>query len=159
MWRHGAAIFKEKPRVIFTPVWSNPNQAQLAAKFAVLEGLDLLRANPKRSTDEIVGGHVFTSGMAAVSTALLARVKQGETIIAQKALYGATFTFLNDLAPKFGIQVEWVDEWISNTEAAFKRAPKATAVYAESRPTRPWAVDLKALAELQTPAWGMAVCG
>lgn len=146
----GAAIFKgETPGYIYTRM-SNPNQAQLAAKFAVLEGLDLLRANPKRSTDEIVGGHVFTSGMAAVSTALLARVKQGETIIAQKALYGATFTFLNDLAPKFGIQVEWVDELdIEHWEAAFKRAPKATAVYAES-PANPTMglVDLKALAEL-----------
>ena len=70
----GASLFKgEQPGYIYTRL-GNPNLDQLAEKIAVLEGLDLLRANPGKPFDEVVDGLVFSSGMAAVTSAILARV-------------------------------------------------------------------------------------
>jgi len=146
----GASIFKgETPGYIYTRL-NNPNQAQLATKYAVLEGLDLLRARPDQPTEEVVDGLLFGSGMAAISSAILARVKRGQTVIAQKALYSATFNLLNDIAPDYGIQVVWLTELSPERwEEAFAAHPEATLAYAES-PANPTMslVDLKAVAEI-----------
>ena len=53
-----AAIFEhEAPGYVYTRL-NNPNQQQLAEKIAVLEGLDLLRAQPTRKPEEVVAGLV-----------------------------------------------------------------------------------------------------
>ncbi|HEX9017932.1 MAG TPA: PLP-dependent transferase, partial [Anaerolineaceae bacterium] len=106
----GAARFKgEAPGYIYTRL-NNPNLEQLALKISVLEGLDLLRADPGRPVEEVVGGLVFASGMAAVTAGILARVKGGQTIIAQENIYSNTYTFLNDIASQYGIQVVWLKD-------------------------------------------------
>lgn len=129
----GAARFKgEEPGYIYTRL-NNPNLEQLALKIAVLEGLDLLRAQTDRPVEEICGGLVFASGMAAITAAILARVKGGQTIIAQENIYSATFNFLRDLAPQYDIQVVWIkDPTPGNWEAAFGEHPEAVLAYAET---------------------------
>jgi len=95
----GAAIFSgEQEGYVYTR-WDNPNQLQTARKIAVLEGLDLLKAEPERDYLEIVDGRVFSSGMAAVTAAVLALVKAGDTIITQDALYSATYNFFANTLP------------------------------------------------------------
>ena len=156
----GAALFKgEAEGYIYTRM-SNPNQTQLAEKHAILEGLDLIRQQPDKPVDEIVAGMVFTSGMAAVTSAILARVKTGDTIIAQKSLYGATFNLLNDLAPRYGINVVFLGDNISLPawEKALKEHPETSMLYCET-PANPTMalVDLQGVAELahKTGAWVM----
>lgn len=145
----GAAIFKgEDPGYTYTR-FKNPNQVQIAEKYAVLEGLDLLRAQPERPPEEVVAGQVFTTGMSAITSAILARVKAGQTIIAQEMIYGATFTFLHDIAPCYGINVVWLHQLApQDWEDAFQAHPDAVLAYAES-PANPTMaiVDLAALAE------------
>jgi methionine-gamma-lyase len=146
----GAARFRgEEPGYIYTRL-NNPNMDQLAKKIAVLEGLDLLRDVPGRPVEEVVAGLVFSSGMAAVTSAVLAKVKAGQTIIAQENIYSATYSFLHDLAPQYGIQVVWLpehttDQWLS----AFEAHPEAMLAYAET-PANPnlSIVDLAAIAEI-----------
>lgn len=145
----GASIFKGGPGYVYTRM-NNPNQEQLAMKYAVLEGVDLLRANPDKAVEEVVGGYVFASGMAAVSAAVLGRVRGGQTIIAQEALYGATYTFLHDVAPRYGINVVWLSTIkVADWEAAFAANPTAVLAYAET-PANPTMaiVDLAAVAEI-----------
>jgi methionine-gamma-lyase len=156
----GGAIFKgEAEGYIYTRL-DNPNHTTLAAKIAALEGLDLLRKQPARPVKEVVEGQVFASGMAAITAAILAHVKGGQTIIAQGDIYSATFNFLHDVAPNYGIQVVWVQDYsnIANWDAALQAHPEAELVYAES-PVNPSMrlVDLTALAELthRTNAWLM----
>ena len=155
----GAARFKgEDPGYIYTRL-NNPNLEQLALKIAVLEGLDLLRAQPEKPVEEIVGGLVFASGMAAITAAILARVKGGQTIIAQENIYSATFTFLHDLAPQYGIQVVWLDDASPERwEEAFRTHPEAVLAYAET-PANPnlSLVDLSAVADIvhRAGAWLM----
>jgi len=100
----GAAIFKgENPGLNYTR-WNNPNQQQLADKLAVLEGLDLLRAQPERALEEVAAGMTFASGMAAISAVLLSKVHKGQVVIAQKAIYSATHELFEKLAPNWGIE-------------------------------------------------------
>lgn len=155
----GAARFKgEAPGYIYTRL-NNPNLEQLALKISVLEGLDLLRADPGRPVEEVVGGLVFASGMAAVTAGILARVKGGQTIIAQENIYSNTYTFLNDIASQYGIQVVWLkDPAPQQWEAAFRAHPQAVLAYAET-PANPnlSVVDLAAVAEIahRAGAWLM----
>lgn len=128
----------------------NPNAHQLASKIAMLEGLDLLQAQPGTSPEEVVGGIAFGSGMAAISAAVLGRVQTGDTIVAQHALYGDTFNFLNDLATKLGMRLAWVMEpSTAGWQAALQANPHPALVYVET-PVNPTlqVVDLAAVAEL-----------
>lgn len=155
----GANLFKgEEEGYIYTRL-NNPNLEQLAAKVAVLEGIDLLRAQPERDVKEVVGGYSFASGMAAVTAAILARVQGGQTIISQERIYSATFNFLHDVLPQYGIQTIWLKDATPEAwEAAFKANPTAVLAFAET-PANPTLslVDLAAVAESahQCGAWLM----
>jgi methionine-gamma-lyase len=146
----GAAIFRgEEPGYTYTRT-SNPNITQLEAKIALLESLDLLKGKTIEEAGQVAQARVFASGMAAVSSAILASVQAGQTFIAQRSLYGNTFSFLDEIAPRCGITVAYVDEnsregWSS----ALHAHPDAALLYAEtpSNPTMEL-FDLQMLADL-----------
>jgi methionine-gamma-lyase len=146
----GAARFKgEEDGYIYTR-FSNPNSDILAAKIAALESIDLLRANPELPMEKVASGMLFSSGMAAITSAILARVKGGQKIITHKSLYGATYTFLNEMAPKYGIEVVWTKGvTLNDWEDAFNSAPDAVLVYVET-PANPTmtVIDLEGIARL-----------
>jgi methionine-gamma-lyase len=155
----GAALFKGEEEGHIYSRLSNPNTQQVAQKIAVLEGLDLLRANPNAPVEEIIAGQLFSSGMAAVTCSILARVKPGEMILAQEALYSNTYTFLRDFGTRWGIQVIWIsDPTPAAWQDAFKRFPQAVMAYVET-PSNPTLslVDLQAVIDLahQNQAWVM----
>lgn len=156
----GAGIVaRTQPGYYYTRL-GNPNLEQLAHKIAVLEGLDLIRLHPDSDPSHLIAGQVFASGMAAITAVLLSCLKAGDTIIAQEAVYAATFTFLKEIAQSLGIRVGWVrDTSQSGWEAAFTEHHGARLVYVET-PANPTmaVVDLKMVAELahQHGAW-MAV--
>lgn len=129
----GAAIAGgEAPGYYYTRL-NNPNHQQLARKLAALEAWDLLRQNPQSDPDEVAGGLVFSSGMAAVTAAILACVGAGETVLTQAALYDGTYLFLQNLAPKYGIRVVWVSEnTLQGWAAAFDEHPDAKLAYIET---------------------------
>ena len=146
----GAAIAAgEKPGYYYTRL-NNPNHQQLADRLAALEAWDLMKQNQDAMPDELVGGLVFASGMAAVTAAILAAVRSGETVLTQAALYDGTYLFFKQLAPRYGIKVVWIDE---NTpagwEAAFKKHPEAKLAYIET-PVNPTLrlTDIKAVVRL-----------
>ena len=129
----GAAIASgAKPGYYYTRL-NNPNFNQLAKKLAGLEAWDLLRQHPETDPEEIAGGLVFASGMAAVTGAILACAGAGDTVLTQAALYDGTFLFLKNLAPRYGIKVVWVrDNSLEGWAEAFKANPKAKLAYIES---------------------------
>ncbi len=88
--------------------------------------------------------------MGAITSALLATLKQGDTVIAQEAIYGATFKFLKEYAPRYGIHTVWLhDLGPAEWEKAFAENPSAVLAYAET-PANPmmYLVDLQAVAEI-----------
>jgi cystathionine beta-lyase/cystathionine gamma-synthase len=59
-------------------------------------------------------GRVFSSGMAAISTAMLALLKEGDEIVALDELYGSSIAILRDYLPHWGVNVKWVPAGQSN---------------------------------------------
>lgn len=51
----------------------------------------------------------FASGMGAISGVLIALLRPGDHVLAQRCLYGGTFSVLSDLAARFGVDVEFVE--------------------------------------------------
>ncbi len=93
---------------------------------------------------------MFASGMAAVTAAILACVSTGETVLAQAALYDGTYLFLNNLAPRYGIQVIWVtDNTPEGWAQAFDEHPDTRLAYIET-PVNPTLqlTDIQAVTEL-----------
>jgi cystathionine beta-lyase/cystathionine gamma-synthase len=78
---------------------------------------------------------LFSSGMAAITTAILSVTKPGDEIISTPALYGGTYRWFRDELPSLGITVKYVHP--DHLDQIEKLAtPKTTIVYLET-PTNP----------------------
>ncbi len=113
--------------------YENPTTAALEATVANLEGA--------------AEGLATASGMGAIATVLLSLAGAGDHVVAQRDLYGGTYSLLAHTAPRFGIEVSFVDAGDPDAVRAALR-PTTRAVYAETvaNPTLTVA-DLPALAE------------
>lgn len=91
---------------------------------------------------------LFSSGMAAITTSILALVKTGDHIVAQRDIYGGVTKFLSQWLPKMGVETTFVD---TNDLEQHERAirPNTRIVHVES-PTNPMVrvVDLEKIAAL-----------
>lgn len=74
---------------------NTPDQRRVAGLLASLEGAE--------------DGLVTASGMAAISSALLAVLSGGDHLLAQAHLYGGTRDLLTDALPSLGVEVTLVD--------------------------------------------------
>ncbi|MEY8020163.1 PLP-dependent aspartate aminotransferase family protein [Muriicola sp. SD30] len=114
--------------------FNTPNQVALSKKIAALE-----------HAEEAM---IFGSGMAAISTAILAFLKAGDHIILQRMLYGGTYHLITEQFEKFGIDYSFID---GSDPAAFEQAitPATRVVYIET-PSNPLLTitDIKAFAEI-----------
>jgi cystathionine beta-lyase/cystathionine gamma-synthase len=87
---------------------------------------------------------LFSSGMAAITTAILAFTRPGDEIISTGALYGGTYRWFRDELPQSGIGVRFVHaDHLDQIDKLV--SPKTTFVYLES-PTNP-TLDLVDIAE------------
>jgi len=75
--------------------FNTPNQEMLCKKIAALEG-----------TERAL---IFGSGMAAVSTALMAFLRHGDHVVLQKTLYGGTYNLVVEEFHKWGIAYTFTD--------------------------------------------------
>ncbi len=126
----------------------SPNSDAFAAAVAALEG--------QRCGGE-VHGQGFASGMAAISTALLALTRSGAHVVASRSLYGNTYKLLDSLLRRFGVDVDFVDI----TDAAAVRAAiraETVLVYTETLSNPSMLVsDLPALAAVAHEAGALLV--
>ncbi len=77
----------------------------------------------------------FASGMAATTAAIMSLVGQGGHVVAQSALYAGVNGFLRNIAPRFGIAVDFFDQGDLDAFAAVLR-PETRLVVLES-PSNP----------------------
>jgi cystathionine beta-lyase/cystathionine gamma-synthase len=97
-------------------------------------------------------GHAFASGMAAITTAMLALVSAGDRVVVSRDTYGGTYRFFSKILERFGVLFDYVDT--SDLDAVRKAIRPATRmIYAET-PTNPTMeiADLAALAEIAREA-------
>lgn len=96
---------------------NTPNHVALHKKLAALENAEAA----------VVAG----SGMAAISTALLALLSSGDHFLAQDCLYGGTHDLITKDLPAFGITVDFID---GNDPASWEKKlrPNTKAIYVET---------------------------
>lgn len=84
--------------------------------------------------DEGEDAQVFSSGMAAITMAIISQVKAGDHIIASNVLYGGTYQFLKVELDKFNVEVTFIDVVNDDVEKYFKRNTKLVYVETISNP-------------------------
>src|SRR5499427_1460599 len=114
--------------------WGNPTITLAEETVAALEGTESAR--------------VFASGMGAITTTILALLKSGDHIVAQRDIYGGVTKFLSEWLPKLGIETTFVDTNEYEQYASAIR-PNTRLLHVES-PTNPTVrvVDLEKIAAL-----------
>jgi methionine-gamma-lyase len=100
--------------------YGNPTLAVAEEKIAALEGAE--------------AAVVTASGMAAISSALLAVLKAGDEVIATRQLYGGSYRLMRDILPRLGIRVHHVENDLAGIENLVNKNTRA--LYTES-PTNP----------------------
>lgn len=90
---------------------------------------------------------VTSSGMAAITSALLSQLKAGDELIATRQLYGGAYRFLRDFLPRFGVKVSFVDASLAGAEQLVTQNTRALYVESPTNPTLQL-VDLKKAAAL-----------
>ncbi len=112
---------KGDPSVYVYTRYHNPTVHDVETKLSLVEGSE--------------SAALFSSGMAAITTAIMAVTKAGDEIISTPALYGGTYRFFRDELPKQQVGVHFVEP--ANLSAIPRLAsPKTTIVYFET-PTNP----------------------
>ena len=114
--------------------FNTPNQVGLAKKMAALEhGEDAL---------------IFGSGMAAVSTSLMAFLKAGDHVVFQDSLYGGTSNLATEEFEKFGIEFSFAKD--AKAESLRSEIRSNTKVIYIETPSNPLLkiTDLEAVAKL-----------
>lgn len=77
---------------------------------------------------------VFSSGMAAITTALLSVLSAGDEFLTTGYLYGGTYRLFRDIFPRLGIKVTYVSPDLREVERL--ASPRTRVLYVES-PTNP----------------------
>lgn len=156
----GAADLEKKNGPMATPIYQT-------STFEVADNDEQLRAtdtdhfytrygNPTNTVAEKTiaeiegteGALTFASGMGAITTTIMALLKSGDHVVAQRDIYGGASKFLTQWLPKMGIETTFVDTTQYKQHARAIR-PNTKLLYLES-PTNPTlrVVDFKKLAAL-----------
>jgi cystathionine beta-lyase/cystathionine gamma-synthase len=106
---------------MFYTRYGNPTHTAVENAIAELEGVD--------------AALLFASGMNAISTSILALVKSGDHIVAQRDIYGGVTKFLSTWLPKLGIETTFVDTTDYDQHVRAIR-PNTKLLYLET-PTNP----------------------
>jgi methionine-gamma-lyase len=143
----GMRRFKGEEQGYIYSRWGNPTFTEAEQKIAALESFGLTNAD---GSPLEVKGILHSSGMAAISTMLLATLKAGDKILSHYSLYGGTEEITQNILPGFGIERVIVDlRDLSIAEAAIKADPKIKLLYIET-PANPTiqCVDIEELTRL-----------
>lgn len=139
--QQGIDIFSGKKEGHLYSRYGNPTIETVADKIAKLEtfGLDLEAKC-----------FLFSSGMAAISSLLMASVQSGDQVLTQNNLYGGTTYFFNEILKPLGVETCFADfSNLENVEVLLQKNKKVKMIYLES-PANPTlaCVDLEKVAAL-----------
>jgi O-succinylhomoserine sulfhydrylase len=118
----------------------NPTVQMLEERIALMEGAEACRAQ--------------ATGMAAMTTALLCQLQQGDHVVAAKAAFGSCRWLTDNLLPKFGIETTTID---SRDNDAWERAIRPnTKVFFFETPANP-TMDIVDMAHVCAVAKGHGI--
>jgi len=114
--------------------YGNPTIRAVEEKIAALEGSE--------------GCLAFSSGMAAVSSAVLAFLENGDRIVSLRGIYGGTHELFTEFLPRFGVEVAFTKG--SDTPSIREELKKGCSLIFLETPSNPLleVVDLAEVADL-----------
>ncbi len=114
--------------------YSNPTISMFEQRMIELEGAEAARS--------------AATGMAAVTTAILAPLKAGDHVVASKALFGSCLYVVQDLLPRYGIETTLVDGLdLDQWRRALKKNTKTFFLESPTNPTLD-VLDIPSIAEI-----------
>ncbi len=132
IYTSSAYDYINKDETFYPRYFNTPNQDAIGQKIAALEHAE--------------AGLVFSSGMGAISTSILAFAGSGDNVVMLDALYGGTHHFATEWFSHFGIDCTFVKT--SAEDIINGVGPKTRVIVIES-PTNPLlaVVDIKRIAD------------
>lgn len=123
--------------------FANPTVTALERRLADLEGAEACVAT--------------STGMGAVSSALLSHVKAGERVVASRAIFGSCYWIVANLLPRYGVETVFVDG--SDLDAWAQALSQPTAAVLLESPSNPMldVLDIRAIATLAHKAGALVV--
>ncbi|TNF22424.1 MAG: O-succinylhomoserine sulfhydrylase [Rhodobacteraceae bacterium] len=129
-----ARFLKAGPDEFIYARYGNPTVAMFEERIAMLEGAE--------------DAFACASGMAAVQGALMALVKAGDHVVASRALFGSCLFILENILPKFGVEVTLVDGAnLEQWRAAVRSDTRLVFFESMSNPTLE-VIDIEAVSEI-----------
>lgn len=114
--------------------YGNPTVAMFEDRIAALEGAE--------------DAFATASGMAAVNAALVSSLKAGDHVVAARALFGSCLYILEEILPRFGVEVTLVDGTdLAQWETAVRPDTKLVFFETVSNPTLE-VIDLRSVADI-----------
>ncbi|MEM0987118.1 MAG: O-succinylhomoserine sulfhydrylase [Pseudomonadota bacterium] len=137
-----ARMSGDEPGFVYSR-YANPTVRMLEERLALLEGAETCR--------------ITSSGMGAISSAMMAPCRQGDRVVAASALFGSCRWIVGTLMPRYGIETEFVpgddlDAWAR----ALSKPAKLVLIESPANPLLD-GVDMSAVAEMTHAAGGLLV--
>ena len=128
------AIFLGKKKGFQYSRYANPTVEMFERRLALLDGSEACFAT--------------ASGMAAVFGSMMCQLKAGDHVVSASALFGSCRYILNDILPKFGIEVSFIDG--RNIKEWNKSIQKNTKIFFFESPSNPCLeiIDIKQVCNL-----------
>ena len=128
------AIFLGKKKGFQYSRYANPTVEMFEQRLALLDGSEACFAT--------------ASGMAAVFGSMMCQLKAGDHVVSASALFGSCRYILNDILPKFGIEVSFIDG--RNIKEWNKSIQKNTKIFFFESPSNPCLeiIDIKHVCNL-----------
>ena len=124
--------------------YGNPTVAMFEERMAAMEGTE--------------DAFATASGMAAVNGALMSFLKAGDHIVSARALFGSCLYIAEEILPRFGVEVTFVDgSDLAQWEAAIRPDTKAVFFESLSNPALEL-VDIKGVSDLAHKHGALVIC-
>jgi cystathionine beta-lyase len=124
--------YLDREQLSYPRYFNTPNQTAVVAKVCALEGAE--------------DGALFSSGMAAISTAILSFADSGDHVVMMDELYGGTHALATSEFPRFGIGCSFA---ATDADSVCKAINGKTRVVVIESPTNPLlsVIDMRKIAE------------
>lgn len=97
--------------------------------------------------DEGADAQVYSSGMGAISMAVMSNIKAGDHIIVNEVIFGTSFKFFRaELQDKYGVEISFVNFKTDNIENYYKENTKMVYMETISNPSID-VIDIRAIAD------------
>ena len=131
IYTSSAFNYLDRDETLYPRYFNTPNQNTVVEKLCALEGAQ--------------DGLLFSSGMAAISTAILAFAGAGDHVVLMDELYGGTHAFATDQFRRLGIEFAFA---ATDADAVCRKATPKTKVLVIESPTNPLlsVIDIRKIA-------------